>query len=114
MRVAEHGLRTVAAKLRVELTDKNVTMPIQFADWNKLITGIKNKIDDLRRLPNASEKEEGLALYSDIANQAEHIKDLWRNNICHSRRTFNSNEALGIMERIKGFMQRATELENVL
>ncbi len=31
----------------------------------------------------------------------------------HSRRTFNSNEALGIMERIQGFMQRATELEDV-
>ncbi len=41
----------------------------------------QRKIADLRRLPNARETEEGLAVYSDIANQAEHIKDLWRNNV---------------------------------
>ena len=44
MRVAEHGLRKLATRLHVKLTHKGSNHPIEFADWDKVITGIRNEI----------------------------------------------------------------------
>jgi len=51
MRVAEHGLRRLAKKLHVALTHSGKPMPIEFGDWDKVITGIRNEIVNARKLP---------------------------------------------------------------
>jgi hypothetical protein len=87
MRVSEHGLRAVARRLRVKLTHKGVKQPIEYADWNKVITAIQNEIISLRTLTSGPKQDRRLNFYSDIAEQAEYIKDIWRNRISHARRS---------------------------
>ena len=37
MRVSEFGLRWIAQKLRVKITDKGKVVPIEFGTWEKVI-----------------------------------------------------------------------------
>lgn len=114
MRVAEYGLRAIARKLNVKLTHKGVSQPIEFADWNDVITGIKNKISHTRKLPRSKRKEQNLVFYSDLADQCEYIKDIWRNTISHTRRPYCTAEAVGILTRVRGFMKTiATDMRKV-
>jgi hypothetical protein len=106
MRVSEYGLRAVAKRLKVKLTHKKAAQPVEFADWNKIITGIKNKIEELRKLPSSPKQDKRLTFYSDIAEQSEYIKDVWRNAISHTRRSYNHDEAMGVKQRVQDFMSR--------
>jgi hypothetical protein len=94
MRVAEHGLRKLARKLGVKLTHTGKPMPIEFGDWNKVITAIKNKITQAK-----------LELYSNAADHCEYMKDIWRNNTAHTRKPYSGPEAEGVLGRVRDFMQ---------
>lgn len=114
MRVAEHGLRKVAKKLAVKLVHKGAHQPIEYGDWNDVITGIRNRITAARTMSRGSKKEKTLQFYSDVADQCEYMKDIWRNTISHTRRHYNKSEALGVMQRVEAFMVRiALELPAV-
>jgi len=81
MRVTEHGLRSLAKKLHVQLIHKGKSCPIDFGDWDKVITGIKNKIEDARKLSAGPTKQGKLEMYSSAADHCEYMKDIWRNNL---------------------------------
>jgi hypothetical protein len=104
MRVAEHGLRVIARRLGVQITDKNKRIPLQYGDWTKVIGEIKNKIRDARSLVGAK-KETRLDFYSDLADKCEYLRDIYRNNISHTRKHYNEGGALDAMERVRDFMQ---------
>jgi len=106
MRVAEHGLRALARKLHVPLTYKGQRCPIEYADWENVITGIRNKILTLRQLHKGPVKQRNLEFYSDVAEQSEYIRDVWRNTVSHARRPYSISEAQGVKERVEGFMVR--------
>ena len=105
MRVAEYGLRHIARKLRVKITHTKKAMPIEFADWEKVITGIKNKIDDVRKLPIGPKRQGELEQYSDAADHCVYMKDIWRNNVSHARKPYKKTDALNVLERVRDFMQ---------
>ena len=105
MRVAEHGMRYLAKKLKVKLTHKGKPQPIESATWDKIISAIKNKITAAHGLPHGIRRFKQLAYYSDMADRCSYMKDLWRNDIMHSRRSFNDAEARGVLQRVTGFMQ---------
>jgi len=105
MRVAEFGLRHIADRVKVELKDKGNPIPIEYATWDKVIQGIQNKITETRKLSQGVEKNEELQFYSDAADQATFIKDLWRNDVSHTRKRYNDREAIGVFVRVKGFMK---------
>jgi hypothetical protein len=105
MRVAEHGLRALARRLSVKVTSKNQLIPLEYADWNQVITGIKNKITGARVLPNNAKKQAQLEKYSDAADHCEYMKDIWRNTTSHARRPYAKTEAMLAMDRVKHFMQ---------
>jgi hypothetical protein len=104
MRVAEHGLRHLAKRLHVQLTHAGRKHPIEFADWDKVITGIKNKIATVRQLPHGARRQAQLELYSDAADHCDFMKDIWRNNISHARRPCKLTEAMAVFERVRDFM----------
>lgn len=110
MRVAEHGLRALAKKLRVSLRDKGKSQPIEYADWNKVITAIKNKIASARSRPHGKDRAESLELYSNAADHCEYMKDIWRNDVCHTRKIYSNPEALGVIQRVKAFMMLLEKL----
>lgn len=109
MRVSEYGLRHVARKVRVTLTDKGKPHPIEYATWDKVIAGIKKKIEEARQLSQGPKKIARLQFWSSAAENCTYIRDIWRNEVSHTRRTYNDHEALGILERVKSFMQLLAE-----
>lgn len=108
MRVSEIGLRHVAARVGVKLKDKGKPQAIEYATWDKVIHGIQGQITKARTLPQGARKARRLSFFSDAAELCSYIKDIWRNEISHTRKRFNENEALGAMERVKSFMQLLT------
>jgi hypothetical protein len=104
MRVAEHGLRVLAKKLRVTISHKGKACPLEFGDWNTVIAGIKNKIADARKLSASHRRQARLEAYSNAADHCEYMKDIWRNNLSHARRPYSEPEAVAVFERVRDFM----------
>jgi hypothetical protein len=104
MRVAEHGLRRLAKRVGVRLKHKGINHPIEYADWDKIITGIKNKLDEARLLPQGPKRAASIQFHSDAADHCLYMKET-RNGISHTRTCYNGPEALGTLERVKGFME---------
>ena len=105
MRVAEFGLRKLAKQLHVKLTHTAKVMPIEFADWDKVITGIRNEITQARTIPAGRKRQAKLEAYSNAADHCEYMKDIWRNNMAHARKPFEDVEAVRVLERVRDFMQ---------
>lgn len=109
MRVAEHGLRSIARKVGVKLTDRGKPQPIEFATWDKVITAINNKIAAARSSPHGPIKNRRLQFYSDAAENCTYIRDLWRNEVSHTRKQYNGPEAKGVLNRVRDFMRLLAE-----
>jgi len=105
MRVAEFGLRKLAKRLHVKLTDKGKPLHVEYATWDKVITGCKKQIDSARQLPMGKQKDAKLNLYSDSADHCLFMKDVWRNNISHTRKPYSHHEAMAVLERVRDFMR---------
>ena len=103
MRVAEHCVRALAKRLRVTLTHKGQSQPIDFADWGKVITGCNNAIARAREMSPGQKQQGRLELYSDAAQHCLFMKDIWRNNISHTRKPYNEGEAIGVLIRVRDF-----------
>ncbi|MGA2410100.1 MAG: hypothetical protein ABSG46_06890 [Candidatus Binataceae bacterium] len=104
MRVSEHGLRYLAQRLRVRLTDKGKNQPIEFAEWDKIITAIRNKITTARQLPKGPKRETQLQKWSEAADHCEYMKDNWRNAVSHARKPYDEADALQASNRVHAFM----------
>jgi hypothetical protein len=108
MRVAEHGLRALAKQVRATIKDKNKRVPIEFGDWNKVITAINKKIEAARQLPAGPKKQARLHYYSDAAQHCLFMKDIYRNDMAHARKPYTEAEASTAMQRVREFMQFLT------
>jgi len=106
MRVAEYGLRKLAANsmLRVKITDRGKPCPIEYGTWNKVITAIRAKIAKIRLRPDSGKKEADLQFFSSAADHCEYMKDIWRNELSHARRSYKKEEALSVINRVKEFV----------
>jgi len=104
MRVSEHGLRYLARRLRVKLTDKGKNQPLEFADWDKIITAIKNKIAEARKIPKGPRREAQLQARSEAGDHCEYMKDNWRNAVSHTRKPYTPTDAMQATDRVHAFM----------
>jgi hypothetical protein len=105
MRVAEIGLRAIAQKVRVKLTDSGKPLPAEFATWNKVIDGIKSRIATSRAKPKSERQNKQLQFYADAADECTFIRDIWRNEVSHTRKGYNEVEAMGVIIRVRDFME---------
>jgi hypothetical protein len=103
MRVSEYGLRSLAKAAGAELKDKGEHQPIEYAEQNKIIDAIKKKLSEAHPFPHGPKRSEQLVFYSEAAERFLYLKEL-RNEVSHPRKTYNSGEALGVLERVRGFM----------
>jgi hypothetical protein len=110
MRVAEHGLRALAVKLRARVTHRGKSHPIEFATWDKVITSCNNQIEKARKLSPGPKKQKALSLYADLAQHCLYMKDIWRNSVSHTQSPYTEIEALSVMERVRDFMRLATQV----
>lgn len=104
MRTTEHGLRKLARRLKVKLLCHNKPTPLEEEDWNKIITGIRNKVEEARGLKPKRKKREQLGLYSDLAEYALYLQHI-RNDVSHTRASYNDPEAKAVWSRVRPFMQ---------
>ena len=105
MRVAEYGLRKLAKKLHVTIQDNKKTCPLEYGDWDKVITAIRNKIGHVRQQRKGAKRERSLQMYSSAADHCEYMKDIWRNELSHTRRRYNKGDSLGAINRVRDFVQ---------
>jgi hypothetical protein len=105
MRVAEHGLRLVARKLKVSLKHNGKPQPVDTATWDKVINAIRSKIAQAHSMPHGSRRQKSLSYYADMADRCSYVKDIWRNDVMHSRRSYLADEAAAALQRVAAFMK---------
>lgn len=105
MRVSEHGLRTLAQTMKVSIKHKGKPQPLDTATWDKVIVALKKKIDAAHASKHSPVRAKKLAFYSDMADRCSYVKDLWRNDVMHARKSYSYHEAVAVFDRVKGFMQ---------
>ena len=105
MRVAEYGLRKLARRMKIKIIDKATLIPLEYADWGKVVTAIQNEIVSVRKLPHGPKRQRRLEIYSDAADHCDYMKDIWRNTTAHARKSYIESEALATMDRVQAFMQ---------
>jgi hypothetical protein len=104
MRIAERGLRDIAKRLGVKVTDKGTPIPIESATWAKVIDQIQSKIKIQRQKIKGKAQALRLQHYAEAADHCEYMKDLWRNEVSHAGKFYNEGEALGALNRVHDFM----------
>jgi hypothetical protein len=105
MRVAEFGLRSLAKRLNVILTHKGKPEPIEFATWEKVITAVKNSLNAVSQMSHGPKRKKQLARFSELADRCTYMKDLWRNEVMHTRASYNRHDAARILQHVREFMQ---------
>jgi hypothetical protein len=104
MRVVEHGLRFIAAELEVDITDKGKPCPIEFATWEKVLAKIEEKRIQLRQDTKSTALVEKQRHLAEAASHCAHLKDWFRNDVMHTRRSYNEAEAMADLHRVAEFM----------
>jgi hypothetical protein len=105
MRVVEVGLRDLAKKLKVKVPKT----PIEYATWEKVLEHMEIEISKMKQLSKGKKKSEALAFYRGCMGEFHGFKDVWRNNIMHTRKNFNEHDAMSAFIRVRAFMQRLAE-----
>ncbi|HXC36803.1 MAG TPA: hypothetical protein VNV43_13070 [Candidatus Acidoferrales bacterium] len=104
MRVVEYGLRALAKKLGVTITDEDM----EYKQWQQIIDAIYSRIRVITESPKGTPKEkaEMREFYNGAMSEFSGFKDVWRNSIMHSRGRYKPGEASSVYDRVKVFMQR--------
>jgi hypothetical protein len=105
MRVTEIGLHALANELGVKTIGKKNT-PIEFHMWGEIIGHIQSNLDSLiQGLPEAQKREKS-QYYHGLLIECEAIKELWRNPVSHSGKSFKEHEAIAVFNHVRDFMTR--------
>jgi hypothetical protein len=84
-------------------------LPIEYAQWQQVIDAIKNKIIKVRSRPTGPKREKELQFFSSAADQCDYMKEIWRNEISHTLRWYKKEEALGVINRVREFVNLVGE-----
>ena len=99
-RVVEVGLRILATK--------ELALPFR-PDWGRHLKDIEDELTKRYKAAGAWIPDE--QFFSEIAAQIGHIKTAWRNPSMHVDRKYTEDEAKGILQAVRSFMQHlATKL----
>ena len=104
MRASEFGLRRLATKLKVRLIDKGKPQYLEYATWDKVIERVHGKIKEARQLRIGPRKEAKLIRLGEAGDHCTFMKDIWRNNVSHTRKPYIREEAIGAFNRVNDFM----------
>ena len=102
MRVAEHGLRALAKERKVKIQKK----PLEWANWQDIISRLKAKIDPIGQQPSGPLRDAKLEFYKGALGQFEGFKDAYRNSVMHSRKNYDELQAKSLIVHVYEFMKR--------
>jgi hypothetical protein len=107
MRVAEHGLRSLAKERKIALPKKR---PIEWGTWQDIIDRLDDEIKNIAKTkPAGSAKDRALSFYSGARADLNGFKDEYRNLVMHLRATYDEHQSLRAIRRVHDFMNRISE-----
>jgi hypothetical protein len=116
MRVLEHGLRSLARKVRIKAPPPPTPpkkprkrRPVDLEEWKGLIDRLEEKIRDIERQRKTPQRQVKLQFYHGAAAQFRHFKNAWRNHVMHSHESYDRHDAAKVMEHTREFMQHLAE-----
>lgn len=114
MRVLEKGLHALVHDLNNRFS-AGITFPraIEATSCRIIIDQIELAVTRPTRIQMLTPQPtpEELIFYSKAAKEFEHFREAWRNEVSHSRRSYDENESKAVMGHVKAFMQHlATKL----
>mgnify|MGYP001485739348 CR=1 FL=1 len=108
MRVIELGLRVVADDMGISWAQG-----IEYKELGPIIDKLEAELDKRRKVaatpPLDSKKEAELVYLRTVITETAFYKDVKRNPFLHVRVTYNEGEALGLLLRVREFMQTIAE-----
>lgn len=102
MRVAESGLRALARERRVSVPKK----PLEWATWQDILSKIKKSVDAMTMWRAGPAKDAALEFYRGAQGEFESFKDTYRNNVMHSRQSYDEFRAASVLIHVRDFMER--------
>jgi hypothetical protein len=103
MRVAECGLRALARERAVRLPKNK---PLEWADWQNIIEGITKKVDQIGNRKAGKARDAALEFYRGALGEFQAFKDVYRNNVMHTRRSYDVHQARSVLFHVYEFMNR--------
>jgi len=103
MRVAEYGLRALARERSVSLPKGR---PLEWGDWHQIIEGIGKKVELIANKKAGKKRDGALEFYRGSLGEFQAFKDAYRNNVMHTRRSYDEHEARSVMNHVREFMTR--------
>lgn len=80
-------------------------VPIAYATWEKVLSGLKpaidGKIDKMRR---KDEKQAAQECFLGAWQEIQAIKDVWRNHVAHTRKDYGPKDADAVMDHVRRLM----------
>lgn len=104
MRMAEFGLRQLAHHLKVKKVKRNV--PLEFGTLDEILKAVGLKITTLAETTRGQKRQSDLEFYSALLIDMRGFKDFWRNNVMHSRDSYDANAAMSAFGHVRDFMLR--------
>jgi hypothetical protein len=108
MRVVEHGIRRLAAtpQLDVNMSPRQISM----AAWSRLIKAMEIRIRKAQKHKGAVPLDPGqLQFYRGLLLNIDSFKDLWRNDVMHTRGDYNSVKAEEVLNYVRAFTRILAE-----
>jgi hypothetical protein len=107
MRATEVGLRALANHLGVKtVTARGKPKPVDSAMWGEIISHIQGNMQSLVQGATTQEKKENTEFHNEMLLVCNAFKELWRNPVSHSTKTFDEYDVLGVFGNVKRFMIR--------
>lgn len=105
MRVAEYGLRAVAHERKIKLGKGK---PIEWGTWGEVLVGLEGATKELAKLKAGPVKDAALEFYSGVRGEMIAFKDVYRNNVMHTRRAYSEADAFRAINQVHDFMDRVS------
>jgi hypothetical protein len=101
MRVAEYGLRALARERKIKLPKGR---PLEWADWQDLIAALGKKVDLIANKKRGPARDVALEFYRAAVGQFQAFKDVYRNNVMHTRDCYDEHKAASVLSHVREFM----------
>jgi HEPN domain-containing protein len=117
MRILEKGLRALVHELNSKhAAGLKFGKPVDEANWGPLIGEIQIALESPKRQKrlNPIPDKDQMGFYSRLSLEFEYFKNAWRDDVAHSRSSYDESEAKSVMNHVEAFMKqiakRLTEL----
>lgn len=109
MRVLEKGLHAFVHHLNdIHAAGIVFSKTVEETNWGNIIQEIQISLENPKRLarlvPLPTKNE--MARYSTAALEFEHFKQAWRDDVSHSRRSYDGPAAKSVMDHVEAFMRK--------